>query len=57
MQIIAKYHPLALRFFLMRTHYRADVNYSDRQLDTASDRVFYIYQVIAKHEVYDAHES
>lgn len=29
----------------MRTHYRADVNYSDRQLDTASDRVFYIFQV------------
>uniref|UniRef100_A0A6V7QSJ9 cysteine--tRNA ligase n=1 Tax=Ananas comosus var. bracteatus TaxID=296719 RepID=A0A6V7QSJ9_ANACO len=44
--IIEKYHPLALRFFLMRTHYRADVNYSDRQLDTASDRVFYIYQTI-----------
>ncbi|XP_010934677.1 cysteine--tRNA ligase, chloroplastic/mitochondrial isoform X1 [Elaeis guineensis] len=44
--IIAKYHPLALRFFLMRTHYRADVNYSDRQLDTASDRVFYIFQTL-----------
>ncbi|XP_072973383.1 cysteine--tRNA ligase CPS1, chloroplastic/mitochondrial-like [Typha angustifolia] len=44
--IIGKYHPLALRFFLMRTHYRADVNYSDRQLETASDRVFYIYQTV-----------
>ncbi|THU63228.1 hypothetical protein C4D60_Mb01t13520 [Musa balbisiana] len=44
--IIARYHPLALRFFLMRTHYRSDVNYSDRQLETASDRVFYIYQTL-----------
>ncbi|KAM0941093.1 putative cysteine--tRNA ligase [Dioscorea sansibarensis] len=49
--IIAKYHPLALRFFLMRTHYRADVNYSDRQLDTASDRVFYICQTLHDCEV------
>ncbi|WOL13054.1 cysteine--tRNA ligase, chloroplastic/mitochondrial-like [Canna indica] len=44
--IIARYHPLALRFFLMRTHYRSDVNYSDRALENASDRVFYIYQTL-----------
>ncbi|KAJ3706956.1 hypothetical protein LUZ61_010661 [Rhynchospora tenuis] len=49
--IIANYHPLALRFFLMRTHYRADVNYSDRALDNASDRVFYIYQTLQDCEV------
>lgn len=45
LQIVANYHPLALRFFLMRTHYRADVNYSNQALDNASDRVYYIYQV------------
>ncbi|CAL4901145.1 unnamed protein product [Urochloa decumbens] len=44
--IIARYHPLALRFFLMRTHYRADVNHSDQALEIASDRVFYIYQTL-----------
>ncbi|CAN6346563.1 unnamed protein product [Urochloa humidicola] len=44
--IIALYHPLALRFFLMRTHYRADVNHSDQALEVASDRVFYIYQTL-----------
>ncbi|PKA66331.1 cysteinyl-tRNA synthetase [Apostasia shenzhenica] len=44
--IISIYHPLALRYFLMRTHYRSDVNYSDRALDTASDRIFYIYQTL-----------
>uniref|UniRef100_A0A1D1XYN9 cysteine--tRNA ligase n=1 Tax=Anthurium amnicola TaxID=1678845 RepID=A0A1D1XYN9_9ARAE len=45
--ITENYHPLALRFFLMRTHYRSDVNYTDRLLDTASDRVFYIYQTLS----------
>jgi cysteinyl-tRNA synthetase len=36
---------MALRFFLMRTHYRSDVNHSDKALEIASDRVYYIYQV------------
>lgn len=49
--IIGTYHPLALRFFLMRTHYRSDINYSDMQLETASDRVFYAYQTLHKCEV------
>ncbi|OEL19058.1 Cysteine--tRNA ligase, chloroplastic/mitochondrial [Dichanthelium oligosanthes] len=44
--IIALYHPMALRFFLMRTHYRSDVNHSDQALEIASDRVFYIYQTL-----------
>ncbi|KAL6901860.1 hypothetical protein ACP4OV_004736 [Aristida adscensionis] len=44
--IIALYHPLALRFFLMRTHYRSDVNHSDNALEIASDRVYYIYQTL-----------
>jgi cysteinyl-tRNA synthetase len=37
---------LALRFFLMRTHYKSDVNHSDKALEIASNRVYYIYQVI-----------
>jgi len=45
-QIIALYHPMALRFFLMRTHYRSDVNHSDKALEIASDRVYYIYQTL-----------
>jgi cysteinyl-tRNA synthetase len=36
---------MALRFFLMRTHYRSDVNHSDSALEIASDRVYYIFQV------------
>jgi len=30
----------------MRTHYRSDVNHSDKALEIASDRVYYIYQTL-----------
>jgi cysteinyl-tRNA synthetase len=30
----------------MRTHYRSDVNHSDSAIEIASDRVYYIYQVL-----------
>lgn len=29
----------------MGTHYRSPINYSEIQLESASDRIFYIYQV------------
>lgn len=57
-QVIDLYHPLALRLFLLGTHYRSPVNYSDVQLESASDRLFYIYQtlrdcedVLSQHDV------
>lgn len=43
-QVFEVYHPMALRLFLIGTHYRSPINYSDVQLETASDRIFYIYQ-------------
>ncbi|GAB4836812.1 hypothetical protein Ancab_001725 [Ancistrocladus abbreviatus] len=45
-QVIDIYHPLALRLFLMGTHYRSPINYSDVQLESASERIFYIYQTL-----------
>ncbi|GAB2275426.1 hypothetical protein Dimus_010182 [Dionaea muscipula] len=45
-QVIDIYHPLALRLFLMGTHYRSPVNYSDVLLESASERIFYIYQTL-----------
>ncbi|XP_047315486.1 cysteine--tRNA ligase, chloroplastic/mitochondrial isoform X2 [Impatiens glandulifera] len=45
-QVIGLYHPLALRLFLIGTHYRTPINYSDVQLEKASDRAFYIYQTL-----------
>uniref|UniRef100_A0A0E0ISZ0 cysteine--tRNA ligase n=1 Tax=Oryza nivara TaxID=4536 RepID=A0A0E0ISZ0_ORYNI len=45
-EIISLYHPMALRLFLMRTHYRSDVNHSDTALQFASGRLYYIYQTL-----------
>ncbi|CAL0327192.1 unnamed protein product [Lupinus luteus] len=45
-QVVDLYHPLALRYFLMGAHYRSPINYSDIQLESASDRVFYIYETL-----------
>ncbi|KAG0552835.1 hypothetical protein BDA96_01G541800 [Sorghum bicolor] len=44
--IISLYHPMALRYFLIRTHYRSDVNHSDKAIEKASDRVYYIYKTL-----------
>ncbi|GMP94474.1 hypothetical protein CsSME_00043927 [Camellia sinensis var. sinensis] len=40
--VLDLYHSLALRLFLIGTHYRSPINYSDIQLEKASDRVFFI---------------
>ncbi|XP_068667206.1 cysteine--tRNA ligase, chloroplastic/mitochondrial-like isoform X2 [Aristolochia californica] len=45
-EISAKYHPLALRMCLMRTHYRSPFNYSIDQVEDASDTLFYIYKTL-----------
>lgn len=44
------YHPLAMRWFLIGTQYRQAINYTQRALEEASDRLFYLYQTL-----YDAH--
>ncbi|KAL3497331.1 hypothetical protein ACH5RR_040063 [Cinchona calisaya] len=45
-QVLEVYHPMALRLFLIGTHYRSPINYSDVQLESASDRIYYIYQSV-----------
>ncbi|KAK4430232.1 Cysteine--tRNA ligase CPS1, chloroplastic/mitochondrial [Sesamum alatum] len=40
------YHALALRHFLLGTHYRSPVNYSISQIEISSEAVFYIYQTL-----------
>ncbi|KAJ8751715.1 hypothetical protein K2173_025886 [Erythroxylum novogranatense] len=45
-QVIDLYHPLALKLFLLSTHYRSPINYSDVQLESASERTFYIFQTL-----------
>lgn len=45
-QVTERYHPLALRYFLMSAHYRSPLNYTVLQLESASDAIFYIYQTL-----------
>ncbi|XP_042034348.1 cysteine--tRNA ligase 2, cytoplasmic-like [Salvia splendens] len=45
-EVTKLYHPLALRHFLLGTHYRSPVNYSISQIEIASEAVFYLYQTL-----------
>ncbi|PRW59911.1 cysteine--tRNA cytoplasmic isoform X1 [Chlorella sorokiniana] len=45
--VVARYHPRALRWFLVNTQYRQPINYTQRALEEASDRVYYLYQTMA----------
>ena len=45
-EVTDKYHPTALRWMLLGTHYRAPINYTQRALEEASDRLFYLYQTL-----------
>ncbi|KAG0464004.1 hypothetical protein HPP92_020073 [Vanilla planifolia] len=45
-QVIDLYHPLALRLFLIGTHYRSTISYSKAQLEASSDRLYYIFQTL-----------
>ncbi|QDZ23563.1 cysteine--tRNA ligase [Chloropicon primus] len=46
-EILERYHPKALRFFLLNTHYRSAINFSDGMLNEASARSYYLYQTLA----------
>jgi len=45
-EVLDRYHPMALRWLLLCTHYRAPINYSKRVLEEASDRIYYLYQTL-----------
>ncbi|KAH7446981.1 hypothetical protein KP509_01G085100 [Ceratopteris richardii] len=45
-EVLEKYHPMSLRLFLIGTHYRSPINYSNYQLEKASDRAYYIFQTL-----------
>lgn len=44
--VIAKYHPETVRFFLLSSHYRSQVNFSDSALDEAHNSLSRLYQAI-----------
>lgn len=49
-EVLELYHPMALRWFLVGTQYRQAINYSQRALEEASDRLFYLFQTLADAE-------
>ncbi|PRQ55357.1 putative cysteine--tRNA ligase [Rosa chinensis] len=49
-EITVRYHPLSLRHFLLSAHFRTPLNYSNFQLESASDAVYYVYNTLQECE-------
>jgi cysteinyl-tRNA synthetase len=45
-EVLAKYDAQSVRFFLLRTHYRSDLNYSDVHLDDARNSLKRLYTAL-----------
>jgi len=45
-EVLAKYDPEVVRFFLVRTHYRSPLNYSDKHLDEARHGLARLYTAL-----------
>ena len=48
--VLQKFDPQALRYFLLTTHYRSPISFSDGALREAEARVRYVYQTLARLE-------
>ncbi len=44
--VLDRYHPEALRLFLLGTHYRSPLNFSDQNLEDATARLEYFYETL-----------
>jgi cysteinyl-tRNA synthetase len=47
-QVLERYDPEVMRLFLLGTHYRNPINYSDAILDEAERRLGYLYETVEK---------
>jgi cysteinyl-tRNA synthetase len=45
-EVLARYHPEVLRFFILRAHYRSPLNYSDAALDEARAGLIRLYTAL-----------
>jgi len=45
-EVLAKYDPEVVRFFIMRAHYRSPLNYSDQHLDDAKQALTRLYTAL-----------
>jgi len=46
--VLAAYHPQTIKFFMLSTHYRNDVMFTDEGLAKAQDRLAYFYTTLSK---------
>ena len=45
-EVLAKYDPEVVRFFILRAHYRSPLNYSDQHLDEAKSGLARLYTAL-----------
>jgi len=56
--VVERFHPESLRYFLMTTHYRSPINFTDTALEEAENRVEYLYEsVTAARKWLEAHPA
>jgi cysteinyl-tRNA synthetase len=48
-EVLAKYDPEVVRFFILRAHYRSPLNYSDKHLDEARHGLERLYTALKDH--------
>ncbi|OUD14082.1 cysteine--tRNA ligase [Thioflexithrix psekupsensis] len=62
-EVLARYEPEVIRYFILASHYRSPLNYSDQQLDTAQQALTRFYntlkdlpltQTLPEHSTYQA---
>lgn len=53
-EILKRYQPEVVRFFILRAHYRSPLNYSDQHLDDAKNALDRLYTALKDHEISDA---
>ncbi len=52
-EILKRYQPEVIRFFILRVHYRSPLNYSDQHLDDAKNALDRLYTALKGHEIAD----
>lgn len=49
-EVLTRYQPEVVRFFILRAHYRSPLNYSDTHLDDAKNALERLYTVLRNHD-------
>jgi cysteinyl-tRNA synthetase len=50
-EILSRYDPEVVRFFIVRAHYRSPLNYSDHHLDDAKQALTRLYTALKDHDI------